>query len=220
MAAAERTPAPAPRADEEAASAAARHAAGFTQRRVMAAAGLAMSAGTLIIFGGLAVYALPHPPKAMGWTTLPKGEAGLTLPELGRVAALAAALTAAILALQEAALRPLLGAARRQTTEAVFYVSSMLIRAVFLALLARHHLGPGRHDAAAVGDGWFRLPAVALFYAAYATDLVQMIGRYSDFPKSYTGMLIPHHWISLSFFSLWLVFLSPRGPGGAPNWNT
>ncbi|KAI8469408.1 MAG: hypothetical protein J3K34DRAFT_522179 [Monoraphidium minutum] len=210
-------PAPARRAPGAAAAAA--HAAGFAQRHRFAAVGCAACFGSLSALFVTAMLLMPFPPAAMGWTALPRGGAGLTPQEAGQLAAMVAAFSAALLAAQRWALRPLFGPGPK-ATEAVFFTSSLLVRAVFLSVLFRHHFGPGRHDTAALGDLGHRLPTAALFFAAYATDLAQMIWRRAEFAPAYVKMVVPHHWASLAFFGVWAAALAPRGAAGAPNWNT
>lgn len=41
-----------------------------------------------------------------------------------------------------------------------------------------------------------------------------------EFSAGYPKMVIPHHWLSLGWFGLWVAFAAPAGPEGAPIWNT
>ncbi|GBF91848.1 hypothetical protein Rsub_04953 [Raphidocelis subcapitata] len=189
------------------------------RRRQAALWGATLTAGLALILGGFA-FLTPRPPPGQPFVWRPPGGAGLTAREAAGVLAGAAAMGAAILAVQELLLRPLFGRRAPHTTDAVFFSSSIAVRAVFAAVLARHHFGPDGADAAALGDLGHRLPIVALFIAAYASDLVQMLARPSEFGNNYTSMVVPHHVITLAWFGAWLAVAAPRSAAGAPVWNT
>ena len=180
--------------------------------------GAAVALIIIVFFGGAALL-LPFPPKEVGfsWPT----DTGLTLADWATVTRLTACWSAGLLALQFGVLRPLLARrARAATIEAVFFASSIAVRCVFVATLAAHHFGPHGWDAAAVGDAAHRLPMIALFLAAYATDLFQLIRWAGRFSAGYPKMVVPHHWLSLAWFGLWLALFAPRGAAAAPVWNT
>jgi hypothetical protein len=158
-------------------------------RRRQAALWGALILWAIASFALVTACAIPHPPAAIGFSWPRWASVGLTLPEWGRLLGLTAAMSVGLLAFQGLLLRPLFGRGRRETTEAVFFASSIAVRAVFGATVAWFHLGPGGHDAAAVGDEGHRLPMVALFYAAYLTDLHQMISRGEDFSHNYPKMV-------------------------------
>lgn len=61
---------------------------------------------------------------------------------------------------------------------------------------------------------------MALFYAGYTTDLVQMWRRPQEFARSFTGFMTTHHLLSFAWFTPWLIFMAPRGVEGGPIWNT
>lgn len=123
-----------------AAAAAAAHAAGFKQRRLFAALGLATIIAAASAALATAVYLLPHPPRGMGWTSIPWSDTGATLPELGQIAAMAAAFSAAILGTQELVLRPLYGR-REKTTTGVRY-GARAAHALRLPARKRTHARP------------------------------------------------------------------------------
>jgi hypothetical protein len=176
-------------------------------------------ASLTLLLGGFAALT-PRPPPGQPFVWRPAGGVGLSPGEAAAVLANAAAMGAAILAVQELLLRPLFGRGAPHATDAVFFGSSIAVRAVFAAALLRHHYGPDGHDAAARGDLAHRLPLVSLFIAAYSTDLVQMLARASEFSNNYTSMVVPHHVLSLAWFGVWLAAAAPRSSAGAPAWNT
>jgi len=102
----------------------------------------------------------------------------------------------------------------------VFFASSLATRVVFLTTLAFNHFGPAGEDALTRGDGHYRMTLMALFYAAYSTDILQMVRRPDEFAKSFRHFMIPHHVLSLAWFTPWLVWMAPRGVEGAPIFNT
>lgn len=112
----------------------------------------------------------------VGWTRQARAASGLGAREWRALGAMALGWSGALLALQRCVLRPLAAATKPQLAapEAVFFASSLVARAALAGMLAAHHFGPGGAAAAAAGDGGHRLPAIALFAAAYATDLVQL----------------------------------------------
>lgn len=61
---------------------------------------------------------------------------------------------------------------------------------------------------------------MALFYASYTSDLLQLWRRPREFSKSFTAFMVPHHILSFLWFTPWLVFMAPRGPQGAAIFNT
>jgi len=80
--------------------------------------------------------------------------------------------------------------------------------------------GPGGHDAMLTGDAAHRNPMMALFYAGYTTDLLQLLRRPQEFARSFRSFMVPHHLLSFAWFTPWMVFLAPRGAEGAAIWNT
>ncbi len=206
------------------AAAATARAASPAARRRQAALWGALVGGTLVGAACICLFVMPRPPPGAGglrWQ--PRAQSGISLADAVRILKLAAPFSACLLAFQELGLRPLLGrAGAKQTTEATFFTSSIVVRLVFLATLVRHfHLekasrgggGSGAADAAHV------IPTVALFVAAYSTDLVQMVRRGKEFSASYPKMVVPHHWLSLAWFGAWLALAAPAGADGVPVFN-
>jgi len=190
-------------------------------RRQQAALWSSVFALAILLFGYVIFGVVPQPPfYSMGWARIGRDSLGLTLAEIAQLLTYFAASSAALLALQAFVLRPLFGGSAKHTNEATFFASSIVVRLVFLTTLAYHHYGPGGEDAPVVGDLAHRLPIVALFFAAYSTDLVQLLRRGDEFSASYPKMIVPHHWLSLAWFSAWLLLAAPRSIGGAPLWNT
>lgn len=175
--------------------------------------------GTVLFYVILGIFVMPHPPPGMGFVWPAKGQSGMGLRELEHILLLAAAITAAMTAFQELAWRPWLGDSPN-SSEKIFFSSSVAVRLLFLGTLCYHHFGPGAHDTAVVGDGAHRAALMGLFYAAYSNDLVQMLLRPRHFASSFISLMVPHHVVSLAWFGLWMAFLGPSGPGGAPIWNT
>ena len=178
----------------------------------------ASALSAIVLLGGAALL-LPFPPREVGFSW--PSDTGLTMADWFTVARLTAYWSAVLLALQFGVLHPLLARrARGATIEAVFFASSIVVRCVFVATLVAHHFGPNGWDAATIGDGAHRLPAIALFLAAYTTDLFQLVKWADRFSAGYPKMVIPHHWLSLAWFGLWLAFVAPRDVAAAPVWNT
>jgi hypothetical protein len=184
-----------------------------------------VTSSTFVIFYVLApLFVLPGVPAGMGYKPLPQGEAGMGLVPFGRVLLLSGLMTAAILVFEEAVMRPFFkraaGSNEKIVTEAVIFTFSIFARLTFGATLVYHHyIGASRHNAAAVGDGAYREPTLALFYALYFSELLQMCVLYEDFGRSYTGQMIGHHYITLAWFSVWMLFLAPKSADGAAIWN-
>lgn len=61
---------------------------------------------------------------------------------------------------------------------------------------------------------------MALFYAGYTSDMLQIWRRPSEFSKSFAGFMVSHHVMSFMWFTPWLVFAAPSGPQGAAIFNT
>ncbi|KAI8476545.1 MAG: hypothetical protein J3K34DRAFT_455667 [Monoraphidium minutum] len=148
-------------------------------RRAQAALWAAVTAGLITIYSCLA-YALARSVgpavTQRGLVVPPPGASGLGLRELGYIFGLAAAMTAAITSAQDWMLRPLMGP--RRTGEKVFFFSSLATRAAFAAVLLRHHYAaPAPKILAPEGDLGHRYILMALFYASYTTDLLQLRRR-------------------------------------------
>jgi hypothetical protein len=80
--------------------------------------------------------------------------------------------------------------------------------------------GPNGNVAQIEGDFAHRNLLMALFYASYTSDLIQMRRRPEEFTKNFMNFMTPHHLLSFAWFTPWMVFMAPRGAEGAPIWNT
>jgi hypothetical protein len=154
------------------------HAARVHQARLWSA----VIAASLAVVAYIILFLVPPPPRGQRFQWALDGGAGLTFNDWGKVAAMAAAMGAALYALQEAVLRPAFSAFKpAAATEATFFASSLAVRAAFLGTLAARFWGAlgGDLAAAAAGQaGGHRLPLIALFLAAYVTDLIQMVSEF------------------------------------------
>lgn len=166
----------------------------------------------------VALFHVQRPPAAMGFYWAPWSSAGVSLASMGKVLGLGALMTAALVAFQELVWRRALDGSAN-ATERIFFASSLAARALFLGTLAWHHFGPGAADAAAVGDSGHRTFLFAAWCAAYAADLWQLMVRPKHFSRAFVGLMVPHHFLSLAWFGLWMLTLAPRDAGGAPIWN-
>jgi hypothetical protein len=80
--------------------------------------------------------------------------------------------------------------------------------------------GPGGWDNAIACTGAHRVWLMAIFYAAYTTDVLQLWRRPSEFARSFRTFMTTHHVISIAWFTPWLLLIAPRGVEGQAIWNT
>lgn len=50
--------------------------------------------------------------------------------------------------------------------------------------------------------------------------MLQLWRRPHEFGRAFRSFMVLHHWLSLAWFTPWLALAAPRGPEGAPIWNT
>ncbi|KAI8463656.1 MAG: hypothetical protein J3K34DRAFT_443099 [Monoraphidium minutum] len=190
-----------------------------SKRRVQAWLWGCYVVGVLSMYGYIALAVVPRPPPEMGFNWAPWRTAGIGVASMAHVLGLAMLMASGLVAFQELVWRRALDGSPN-ASERIFFASSLAARALFLATLALHHYGPGSQDAAAVGDARHRTFLFAAWYAAYAADLWQLLMRPKHFSRAFVGLMVPHHFVSLAWFGLWMVTLAPRDAGGAPIWNT
>ncbi|GBF89741.1 hypothetical protein Rsub_02911 [Raphidocelis subcapitata] len=187
------------------------------ERQRLAKLWAAVMTATMGVYAFLAFFVVPRAPIGYGLFWPPAGTGGLTLGEFASIMANAAAILAAATLVQDV-LWPFIGA--KQRGEKVFFVTSILVRFIFIGALVYHHYGPSGEDVAVIGDSRHRHLLMSVFYASYTSDLIQIWRRPSEFTKTFAKFMVPHHFLSFAWFTPWMVFMAPRGVEGAPIWNT
>lgn len=112
--------------------------AAWEARRAQGVRRLRHLAAIITFYAAVTAFVTLTWPTPTGFFRPPAGASGLTLAEVGAIAARAGAMLVAMTLAQDAA-RPLLGRARRG--EKVFFGCSILVRGVLLAGLWYHHYG-------------------------------------------------------------------------------
>lgn len=108
------------------------------QRRRHAVLWAVITLALVTTFAYLTVFVVPRPPPEMAFFWPPKERTGISFEDLLQILGQASVLTVAITLFQELAWRPRLPDTKN-TTEKIFFASSLLVRAVFAATLLYHH---------------------------------------------------------------------------------